>query len=76
MDDLVEAVVTELERQHLLNSTYVFYSSDHGFHMGHMRLGFGKSHHYEFDTRVPMMARTWGVGLARRWLVCETDVLV
>jgi hypothetical protein len=22
-----------------------------GFHMGHMRLGFGKRHHYEFDSR-------------------------
>jgi hypothetical protein len=41
VDDIVEAVVDVLTEMKLLEKTYVFYSSDHGFHLGHMRLGAG-----------------------------------
>ena len=33
----------------------------HGFHLGHLRLGFGKSHFYEFDSRVPFLVRGPGI---------------
>ena len=36
----MEGVVGALEEVNLLDRTYVLYSSDHGFHIGHMRLGF------------------------------------
>jgi len=57
VDDLVEAVVATLSKTGLLNSTYLFYSSDNGYHLGHLRLPDGKSHFYEFDARVPFLVR-------------------
>lgn len=52
------------------------YTSDHGFHIGHMRLGFGKEHHYEFDSRVPFLVRGPGVapGSTARWLTGNVDI--
>jgi N-acetylglucosamine-6-sulfatase len=35
--------------------------AQHGFHLGHLRLGFGKSHFYEFDSRVPFLVRGPGI---------------
>ena len=69
-------VVLALESGGLLNSTYVLYSSDHGFHMGHMRLGYGKNHHYEFDARVPFLIRGPGIvaGSTPRWLTGNVDI--
>ena len=34
MDDLVEQMITQLEKQGLLKNTYVVFSSDNGFHLG------------------------------------------
>lgn len=34
VDDLVEKVVKKLEEIKELNNTYIFFSSDHGYHMG------------------------------------------
>lgn len=34
VDDLVENVVTALNKGDLLNETYLFYMSDHGYHLG------------------------------------------
>lgn len=49
--------------------------SDHGFHLGHMRLGYGKRHHYEFDARVPFLIRGPGItpGSQPQWLVGNVD---
>ena len=76
VDDLVEGIMAELEAQGLLNRTFIFYSSDNGFHMGHMNLGFGKSHHYEFDTRLPFLARGPLIvpGSAPTFLASNVDV--
>jgi arylsulfatase A-like enzyme len=34
VDDLVENVVTALIKADLLNETYLFFMSDHGYHLG------------------------------------------
>ena len=57
VDDLVEAVVGTLATLGILDKTYIFYTSDNGFHLGHLRLGAGKGHFYEFDARLPMLIR-------------------
>ena len=35
----MEAVVKEVAALGLTDKTFLFYSSDHGFHLGHLRLG-------------------------------------
>jgi arylsulfatase A-like enzyme len=57
VDDLVEGVVQALDELDLMPKTYFIFSSDHGYHLGHMRLSPGKRMHYEFDTRVPFLIR-------------------
>jgi N-acetylglucosamine-6-sulfatase len=76
VDDLVEAVVEVLAKTNLLDKTFIFYSSDHGYHLGHLRLGAGKSHFYEFDSRVPMLIRGPGVavGSAPSFIAGNTDL--
>lgn len=61
VDDLVHGVVTTLSDEGLLDSTFVFFTSDNGFHFGHFRLPPAKAHVYEFDVRVPLLVRGPGV---------------
>jgi arylsulfatase A-like enzyme len=53
VDEMVDKLLDRLERSGQLNNTYVIYSSDNGFHIGHHRLPPGKSTSYEEDIRVP-----------------------
>jgi N-acetylglucosamine-6-sulfatase len=68
--DLVEAVIDKLDDTGVLEDTYVFFTSDHGFHMGEHRLGNdssqdeadgtapgGKNSMYEEDIKVPLWIR-------------------
>ncbi|XP_074838037.1 N-acetylglucosamine-6-sulfatase-like [Carettochelys insculpta] len=61
VDDLVEKVLARLEAQDLLASTYVFYTSDNGYHTGQFSLPLDKRQLYEFDIRVPLLVRGPGV---------------
>lgn len=66
VDDLVETVVGALEQTGRLGNSYVFYTSDNGFHMGQHRLFVGKTTAYEEDIRVPMVVRGPGVPAGQR----------
>tara|TARA_B110000208_G_scaffold48113_1_gene63662 strand:- start:1454 stop:2638 length:1185 start_codon:yes stop_codon:yes gene_type:complete len=57
VDDLVAGVVGAVDAANLTEKTFVFYWSDHGYHLGSFRLQEGKMHFYEFDVRVPFMVR-------------------
>ena len=61
VDDLVGDLVKTLRRTGELDDTYVFFTSDNGFHMGEHRLGAGKWTAYEEDIRVPLIVRGPGV---------------
>lgn len=61
VDDLVEKVVKKLQDINELNNTYVFFSSDHGYHTGQFSLPIDKRQLYEFDIRVPLMVRGPGI---------------
>ena len=58
---MLEAVVSELRAQGELDNTYIFFSSDNGFHMGQHRFTQGKETAYEEDIAVPMIVRGPGV---------------
>ena len=61
VDDMIGDLVDSLRRSGELDDTYIFFTSDNGFHMGQHRLGAGKWTAYEEDTRVPLMVRGPGV---------------
>lgn len=66
VDDLVATVMGALDETGRLANTYVFYTSDNGFHMGQHRLFVGKTTAYEEDIRVPMVVRGPGVPIGQR----------
>ncbi|KAF1983613.1 putative arylsulfatase [Aulographum hederae CBS 113979] len=61
VDEMVDAIFDRLENLGLLDNTYIFYTSDNGFHIGQHRLPPGKQTGYELDVRVPMYIRGPGV---------------
>lgn len=61
VDELVERLVLKLEKAGILDNTYIFYSSDNGFHLGQHRCGAGKGTAYEEDINIPLIVRGPGV---------------
>lgn len=60
-DDYIRDVFATLEAAGALDNTYVIATSDHGYHLGQLRIPFEKSTIYEFDTKVPFYVRGPGV---------------
>lgn len=61
VDDMVEALVKKLEELKELNNTYIFYTSDNGYHTGQFSLPIDKRQLYDFDIRIPLMVRGPGI---------------
>lgn len=61
VDEIVAGVFSRLDESDLLNNTYVFYSSDNGYHIGQHRLQPGKECGFEEDINVPLIVRGPGV---------------
>jgi N-acetylglucosamine-6-sulfatase len=59
-----------------LDNTYIFFTSDNGFHLGQHRLGAGKWTPYEEDIRVPLIVRGPGVpeGRTLHHMVLNNDL--
>jgi arylsulfatase A-like enzyme len=76
VDDMVGDLVRALRRSDELDNTYIFFTSDNGFHLGQHRLGAGKWTPYEEDTRVPLIVRGPGVpeGRTLQHLVLNNDL--
>jgi arylsulfatase A-like enzyme len=66
VDDLVEGVVAALRASGQLDRTYLFFTSDNGFHLGQHRLQPGKKTPYEEDIHVPLLVRGPGVPAGAR----------
>lgn len=76
VDEMVDSLVTALTQTGALSNTYVFFTSDNGFHLGEHRLPRGKTTAYEEDIRVPLIVRGPGVPAAgaREHLVSNIDL--
>ncbi|MFZ1240227.1 MAG: sulfatase [Anaerolineae bacterium] len=57
VDETIAALVETLEATGQLNNTYIFFTSDNGYHMGQHRLLPGKYLGYEEDIHVPLFVR-------------------
>eukprot|EP00931_Biecheleriopsis_adriatica_P056751 TRINITY_DN33653_c0_g1_i2.p1 TRINITY_DN33653_c0_g1~~TRINITY_DN33653_c0_g1_i2.p1 ORF type:complete len:458 (-),score=53.05 TRINITY_DN33653_c0_g1_i2:325-1698(-) len=66
VDDVVKALLDELEKGGALENTFVVYTSDHGYKQGQWRIGTSKQHPYETDVRVPFIVRGPGVRASSR----------
>jgi N-acetylglucosamine-6-sulfatase len=65
VDDLVAKLVETLAATGELDNTYIFFTSDNGFHMGQHRLLASKYTAYEEDIRIPLIVRGPGVPAGR-----------
>ncbi|GAA2840586.1 sulfatase [Nonomuraea rubra] len=61
VDDLVGSVVGALREAGKLDDTYIFFTSDNGFHLGTHRLKQGKTTPFEETIRVPLVVRGPGI---------------
>jgi N-acetylglucosamine-6-sulfatase len=77
LDDLVAGIVGKLGERGVLSNTYVFFTSDNGWHGGEHRIPKEKVRPYEEDIRMPLLVRGPGVEAHRQAhkLVLDTDYL-
>jgi hypothetical protein len=61
LDDLIGVVLDGIEALGVMNSTYIIFTSDNGFHQGEHRMLFGKEHPYESDVSLPFYISGPGV---------------
>jgi N-acetylglucosamine-6-sulfatase len=61
VDEMVGSLVEELKAAGELENTYIFFTSDNGYHLGEHRLKEGKKTPYEEAARVPLFVRGPGV---------------
>jgi len=66
VDEMLAGIERALANSGRLGDTYIFFTSDNGFHMGQHRLRPQKATAYEEDIRVPLIVR--GPGVARETL--------
>jgi arylsulfatase A-like enzyme len=65
VDELIESVVDTLEATGQLENTYIFFTSDNGYHFGNHRQLLGKTAPYDEEIRVTMIVRGPGVPAGR-----------
>jgi len=61
VDEMVGALVEELEALGELENTYIFFTSDNGWFQGEHRIQGGKNHPYEEGPHVPLWVRGPGI---------------
>lgn len=77
VDEMVQAVIKRLEANpEVLANTYLFYTSDNGFHIGQHRLPPGKACSIEEDVNIPFLARGPGIaaGAVAKFPTSHTDI--
>jgi N-acetylglucosamine-6-sulfatase len=65
IDDLLGQIVATLESTGERSTTFIFFTSDNGYHLGQHRMRENKTTPYEEDIRVPLIVRGPGVPAGR-----------
>ena len=75
VDEMVASLIQELEVAGELDNTFIFFTSDNGYHQGEHRIDYGKNTPYEESARVPLYVRGPGVpaGSTVERLALNTD---
>lgn len=75
VDEMVGSIKDSLRQSGNLDNTYIFFTSDNGYHMGHHRLRDGKRTAYEEDIRIPWIVQGPGVpkGAVRDEMILNND---
>lgn len=66
VDAMIKEIYNLIKDKGLLNSTYILFTSDNGYHLGQFSLPLDKREPYEFDIRVPFYIR--GPGISKNLL--------
>jgi N-acetylglucosamine-6-sulfatase len=61
VDEMVASLVQELRVAGELDNTFIFFTSDNGYHQGEHLIDYGKNTPYEESARVPLFVRGPGV---------------
>jgi N-acetylglucosamine-6-sulfatase len=77
VDDAVNAIVSKLAVEGILNETYIVFTSDNGYMQGQHRLHQGKFVAYDPSAKVPLMIRGPGIapGARSKELVSNVDLV-
>ncbi|KAI5924219.1 alkaline-phosphatase-like protein [Camillea tinctor] len=70
VDELVDRLVHRLADLGILKNTYIIYSTDNGYHIGHHRMQPAKQCSFEEDINIPLIIR--GPGVPKRY---TTDIV-
>lgn len=76
LDDMVKDLIDRLKQHNILDNTYIFYTTDNGYHISQHRLGPGKKCGIEEDVNIPMILRGPNVpkGLKTDLVTTHTDL--
>lgn len=76
VDEMIDQIVQNFANANILDNTYIFYTSDNGFHLVQHRLSPGKGCGYEEDLNIPLIIRGPGVdrGVISRAVTSHTDL--
>ncbi len=66
VDEMVARLIQRLDDHGALDRSYVFFTSDNGYHLGEHRLDTGKGTPYEQSIRVPLVVRGPGITAGTR----------
>ena len=61
LDALIGTVLDAVDAAGVADNTWVFFTSDNGYHLGEHKLTFGKEHPYNTDVELPFYVRGPGV---------------
>ena len=63
VDEMIERLVTLLDSKGVLEDTYIFFTTDNGFHASQHRMHPGKECGYDTDIHIPLIIRGPGIAV-------------